>query len=266
VEHVELASGRIRARIEGAGQPLVLLHSLLADAGSWGPLAARLRAEAKLIIVDLPGFGGLPPVRGGLEPVAGVIFEAIAALELVEPVIIGNGFGSFLALRLALDYPQRVGRLVLIGCGARFSDPGRAAFRAMRQAAAAKGLEAVADIAMARLFAAEFRAANPDLLASRRAAFLRTDPATFADACEALEALDLSSEAGRVAKPALLLAGSEDKATPPAMAGDLARLMRLARFKELAGLAHVPQLQDPERLRMIIADFIGNPRIRDDKV
>jgi 3-oxoadipate enol-lactonase len=258
MDQVELAGGRTRAVIGGSGRPVVLLHSLLADSGSWGPLAAALRDDAKVITFDLPGFAGLPSVRGGLAPVAQVIGQAIAELDLAAPVVIGNGFGSFLALRLALDFPRHVGALVLIGCGARFSDPGRAAFRAMRQAAAAKGLDAIADTAMARLFGAAFREANPDLLAARRAAFLRTDPTTFAEACEALETLDLSAEAGQLAMPALLLAGSEDQATPPAMAQELARLMPHAAFEMLEGLAHVPQLQDPARLRHMISAFLVN--------
>jgi 3-oxoadipate enol-lactonase len=257
MQHVKLADGRIGARIIGSGRPILLLHSLLADAGSWASLAARLRHSMSVITVDLPGFDGLPAVQGGLAPIARLLGQAIAELDLPQPpVVAGNGFGSFLALRLALDDPTHVSALILIGCGARFSDPGRAAFRAMRQIAAAGGLEAVADTAMARLFSAEFRQANPDLLAERRAAFLRTDPMAFADACEALETLDLATEAIRLAIPALLLAGSGDQATPYVMAETLAQLMPHAHLDILDGLAHVPQMQDPDRLAVMISRFM----------
>ena len=48
-------------------------------------------------------------------------------------------------------------------CGATFSEPGRAAFRKMSVAAKAKGLDAIADVTMRRLFTPEFQAQNPDL-------------------------------------------------------------------------------------------------------
>jgi len=47
-----------------------------------------------------------------------------------EPaVVFGNGYGSFIALMLALRHPALVTRLILAGTGAAFSEPGRAAFR-----------------------------------------------------------------------------------------------------------------------------------------
>jgi 3-oxoadipate enol-lactonase len=251
------ASEQIRFHDVGHGQPVILLHSLLADAASWDDLTPILRAEARVIVADLPGFAGLPPITGGLAPVAAALGEAIDRLALAAPpVLVGNGYGSFLALQLALDRPDLVAGLVLIGCGAVFSEPGRAAFRAMRDAAAARGLAAIADTAMARLFGASFREQHPELMAARRAAFLRTDPQTFAAACTALATLDITAQAGRIVQPALLLAGSEDQATPPAMAQDLAARLPAARFERLDGLAHVPQLQDPRGVAEAILRFM----------
>lgn len=237
--------------------PVVLLHSLLADAGSWTPLAHRLSGAARLIVPDLPGFGDTPPVPGGLEAIAAHVAALLQAQHPGSaPAVVGNGFGGFVALRLALDHPQLVSRLVLLGSGARFSDAGRAAFATMRSRAAEGGLAAIADIAMARLFQADFAARHPALLQDRRAAFLRTDPTMVAQACAALEALDLTGEAARIACPTLILAGAEDQATPPAMAEDLARLLPDARCEVLDGLAHVPQLQDPDRIARRIAEFL----------
>lgn len=252
------AGGQVRLHDDGAGRPVILLHSLLADAASWVELLPILRPHARVITVDLPGFAGLPPVTGGLAPVAAALGDAIAELNLPEPpVLVGNGYGSFLALRLALDRPRLPAGLVLIGCGAAFSEPGRAAFRGMREASAARGLAAIADTAMARLFGTAFREQHPALMAARLAAFLKTDPATFAAACLSLETLDINAEVGQITQPVLLMVGSEDQATPANMAQDLANRLSDARFKILDGLAHVPQLQDPQRVGHTILEFIN---------
>lgn len=244
--------------VAGEGPPILLLHSLLADAGSLEPLAERLRPSMRVIIPNLPGFGGSPAVAaGGLAAIAGEVVHAIDTLGLDRaPVVLGNGFGSFVALRLALDHPAFAGRLILAGTGAGFSEAGKAAFRAMREAAARAGLESIADVAMRRLFSPEFQAENPYLVAERRAAFLATDPAMFAAACAALEELDLRPELARLALPVLVVAGSLDEATPPAMARELVSLLPDARLAVLDGLAHVPQLQAPDEFLAAIGEFI----------
>lgn len=251
------AAGRVRAEVTGGGGPVIwLFHSLLADAGSCAPLARRLEATHRVALPDLPGFGGSEAAAAELPAVADRMAEAVA--ELGGPaILLGNGYGSFVALTLALRHPAPAGRLVLAGTGASFSEPGRAAFRNMAAAARTKGLEAVADTAMRRLFSPEFQAANPGLLAERRARFLATDPAVFTGACEALAALDLRDRVSTLTKPAFVLVGTEDGATPPPMARELAALLPDARLQELPGLAHVPQLQDTGGFHAAIREFIA---------
>ena len=230
---------------DNPGRPTVwLFHSLLADAGSCLPLAHALAPHHRVVVPSLPGFGASPRTSGPhLEAVADRLAEALRE-EPHPAAIIGNGYGSFVALTLALRHPGLVSRLVLAGTGAAFSEPGRAAFRGMAAAAGSKGLAAIADTAMRRLFAPEFQEANPALLADRRTAFLATDPALFTEACAALATLDLHEAVATLQTPTLVMAGSLDEATPPAMARELASLLPHARYLELEGLAHVPQLQD----------------------
>ncbi len=237
------AGGTVAAAVTGEGPPVWVFHSLLADAGSCTPLAAALSGSYRVTVPDLPGFGGSAPVEAGLEPVADRLAAAIE--EAGGPVaVIGNGYGSFVALTLALRHPALVSRLVLAGTGAAFDEPGRAAFRGMAGAAGSQGLAAIADTAMRRLFSPAFQQANPALLAESRERFLATDPAMFTAACNALASLDLSDAARGLHMPVLVTVGELDEATPPAMARQLAALLPDASFTELPGLAHVPQLQD----------------------
>ena len=249
------AGGTVAAAVTGEGPPVWVFHSLLADAGSCTPLAAALSGSYRVTVPDLPGFGGSAPVKAGLEPPADRLAAAIG--EAGGPVaVIGNGYGSFVALMLALRHPALVSRLVLAGTGAAFDEPGRAAFRGMAGAAGSKGLAAIADTAMRRLFSPAFQQANPALLAERRERFLATDPAMFIAACNALALLDISDAVRGLHVPVLVTAGELDEATPPAMARQLAALLPDASFKELPGLAHVPQLQDTAAFVAAVRDAL----------
>ena len=251
----DFADGKVKAVVKGRGPAVWIFHSLLADAPSCEPLAEALSVRYTVTLPHLPGFGGSEATAAALPAVAGRMAEAIRGAG--HPVtIIGNGYGSFVALVLALHHPELVHRLVLAGTGAAFSEPGRQAFRGMAAAVSDKGLHAIADVAMRRLFAPAFQDAHPALLADRRAAFLATDPAVFTGACAELAALDLRDEVPRLVPPLFALAGDGDEATPPAMAEELAGLVPGARFALLPGLAHVPQLQDTPRFISAIQPFL----------
>src|ERR1700748_1288738 len=133
------------------------------------------------------------------------------------PIVLGNGYGGFVALQMAIRHPDLAARYIFADCGAAFSEPGREAFRNMAATSKAKGLAAITDVAMRRLFAPEFQAAHPDLMRDRREAFLATDPDVFQAACAALAELDLRPELVKVKAPALVLVGEFDEATPPPM-------------------------------------------------
>jgi 3-oxoadipate enol-lactonase len=249
-----LANGTVNAAQSGEGPPLFLLHSLLSDRASFDAIVPQLSRAFRVIVPELPGFGRSHVVTGGLAAVADRMAEAVrdgAAGE--EAIVLGNGYGGFVALQMAIRHPGIATRLVLADCGAAFSEEGRQAFRNMAAAAQARGLAAITDVAMRRLFAPEFQAQHPDLMRDRREAFLKTDPDVFRVACEALAGLDLRPDAGRVTVPVLVLVGEQDEATPPPMSHELAGLLPRARLKIIPGCAHVPQLQSPE----IFLDMIG---------
>ena len=252
-----LANGTVNAAQFGQGQPLVLLHSLLSDRASFDAIVPRLSQSFRVIVPELPGFGQSRAVSGGLAGVADRMAEAVTdAAGADEAIVLGNGYGGFVALQMAIRHPEIAAKLVLADCGAAFTEPGREAFRNMAAASKAKGLAAITEVAMRRLFAPEFQADHPDLMRDRREAFLRTDPEVFRAACDALAELDLRPQLARVDIPVLVLVGEHDEATPPPMSHELAAGLPHARLKMIAGCAHVPQLQSPEMFLDAIGDFL----------
>jgi 3-oxoadipate enol-lactonase len=252
------ANGTVNASQSGNGPPLILLHSLLSDRASFDKIVPKLSETFRVIVPELPGFGESRAVSGGLAAVADRMAGAIDDCADGEDVIVlGNGYGGFVALQMAIRHPNIATKLVLADCGAAFSEPGREAFRTMAAVSKAKGLPAITDIAMRRLFAPEFQEANPGLMRDRREAFLKTDPEVFRAACDALAQLDLRPQLGQVKVPVLVLVGEQDEATPPPMSHEIAAGLPQARLKIIAGCAHVPQLQAPSAFLDAIGEFLS---------
>jgi 3-oxoadipate enol-lactonase len=249
------ANGTVNAADIGQGTPLVLLHSLLSDRASFEAIAPELAKSFRVIVPELPGFGGSQAVGGGLAGIADRMADVVREAG-GGAIVLGNGYGGFVALQMAIRHGGIASRFIFADCGAAFSEAGRDAFRNMAAASKAKGLAAITDVAMRRLFAPEFQAAHPALMAGRRAAFLRTDEGVFRAACAQLAELDLRGELHKVKVPALVLVGEQDEATPPPMSHELAALLPDARLKIIPGCAHVPQLQAPKVFLDAIADFL----------
>jgi 3-oxoadipate enol-lactonase len=249
------AQGTVNAAVSGEGPALFLFHSLLSDRASFDAIAPRLSKTHRVIVPELPGFGGSKAVSGGLAATADRMAEAVKEAG-GEAIVLGNGYGGFVALQMAIRHPDIASKFILADCGAAFSEQGRESFRTMAAVSKAKGLAAITDVAMRRLFAPEFQAAHPDLMRDRREAFLKTDPQVLQAACAQLAELDLRPELSKVKMPVLVLVGEHDEATPPPMSHELAALLPNARLKVLAGCAHVPQLQAPEVFLDAIADFL----------
>ncbi|MCR6632900.1 MAG: alpha/beta hydrolase [Magnetospirillum sp.] len=115
---MELAGARLHLLEAGAGPPVLLLHGNGASAEDFvaGGLFHRLARRHRVIAVDRPGFGHSPRPPGAWTAgaQADLLAQAIAGLGLGRPLVLGHSWGATVALALALDHPEAVGRLVLV--------------------------------------------------------------------------------------------------------------------------------------------------------
>jgi 3-oxoadipate enol-lactonase len=86
---------------------------------------------------------------------------------------------------------------------------------------------------------------------------IKTHPAFFAEACEALAELDLREEISSIRNAVLVVVGELDTATPPDMARELTGLIDGAELIELRGCGHAPMAQMPEMFIKSISGFLG---------
>lgn len=120
LERLELADGPIRVRRGGAGPALLLLHGNPQTHAMWHAVAPVLARRFSVICPDLPGYGGSvgrnAAARGAVSS-AGIAAEMVALMDRLGHGrfhIGAHDRGARIAHRLALDFPERVGRLALL--------------------------------------------------------------------------------------------------------------------------------------------------------
>ena len=252
----------IRIDREGSGPPLVLVHSLLTDARAFDTVAPRLAERFELHRVWLPGFGESEPLADPaptLFDIAGTVAGALGAGGITGPetVVLGNGFGSFVCVALAIGHSDLFGPLVVANGGAAFSTERRAAFTTMSDLVDVSGMEAVVEVAVRRIFTEQYLAAHPSAVEERRAVLLGIDPGSFAASCRALRDMDLRPHLAAIAKRTLIIAGGADATTPPEMGAELAAGVAGAEFAVIEGCGHCPPLERPEAFCDAVEDFLA---------
>lgn len=254
---ISLRDGVLDIVESGAGKPIVLLHSLLADRAIFDRIVPGLARTRRVIVPDLPGFGGSSPAGATIEGIADRISGLFEALNLGTAAdVLGNGFGGFVASTLAIRHGSKFDRLVLADTGISFFPEGKQSFHAMAERVRQAGMKAIVDVAMKRLFPEDYIAAHPEMVAERRDALVKTNPEFFAEACLALAALDLTSGIATIRNPTLVVVGELDAATPPEMARALARALPKAALIEIPGCGHAPMAQAPEAFIKTISNFL----------
>lgn len=209
--------------------PLVMLHGGGPGASAWSNFGAALpgfAANFRTLLVDQPGFGASdkPPVVGNYyRHAADHVVALMDVLGLDKVHLLGNSLGGGTAMRLALTYPDRVQRLVLMGPGGLslnlfHADPTEGVQRLM-DFAAAPSREALR--AFISTMVVNQRLVTEELVEERFA------DATAPGAREAMAAMGASfwnpeyaedgmlwREAHRLRHPTLLTWGREDRVNP----------------------------------------------------
>jgi len=255
---IEVKGARVDVQQAGTGRNLVLLHSLLTDLTVFDRVAPELARKLRITLVNLPGYGGSSPAGTDIESYADRVADVLEALRLPrDTAVLGNGFGGFVAVMLAVRHGKRFDRLIAAPALAGFPEAAKQPFHRMAGLVSSQGMGAVLDAAIQRMLPAAFIEKNPQVVAERKASLAKADPACFATACLALARLDLSGAVKEIRNPTLVMAGSEDATTPPALARQLAEGIPGAKFVQLDGCGHCPQVEKPQVFVDALEAFLG---------
>lgn len=209
----------IHYRLEGdEGRPVLLFsNSLGADLTMWdGNMPAAL-AQFRVLRYDSRGHGGSSAPAGAytIERLGRDAVALLDALKIDKVAICGLSKGGLVAQWLAVNAPERLTRAAICNTGAMIPSPEN--WNARIATVTEKGLGAIADAVLERWFTAGFRASHPDTVAACKAVMLRVPPQGYAGCCAAVRDADLRGDIGRITVPSIVVVGTQDPATPPAL-------------------------------------------------
>lgn len=251
---IKTSLGRIGfAEENGGGTPILFLHGVGSDKSVWAPQLAYFGRGCRAVAFDYPGYGESDSIAGASrDDFALATLTALDALGIERAHICGLSLGGVIAIAVHALAPQRCRSLILADSFAVHPD-GRGIFE--RSVAASTDLRALAEARVDVLLA---QPADPEIRAEVVETMAKIDPAAYRIGAEAVWLADQRDRAAAIRVPTLVLCGSEDKVTPPALSRELAALIPGARYAEIAGAGHLSNLEQPAAFNRLVEEFIAD--------
>jgi len=249
------------ARPAPAGRPtLVFANSLGTDFRIWDKVVTGLGERCGFVLYDKRGHGlsetGDTPYR--MADHVGDLAGLLDHLGVREAVVCGLSVGGMIAQGLHAARPDLVRALVLSNTAHRIGT--EVMWNARIKAVEDGGMAAIVGAVLERWFTPAFRRDDNAEFAGCRTMLARTPAQGYAATCAALRDTDYTELAKAISVPTLCIAGTDDGSTPPLLVRELARLVPGARFEEIAGAAHIPCVEQPEKYVALLAGFITGLR------
>ncbi len=245
----------------GGGRPLVLLHGIGSNAGSFSTLVAALPPSLDVIAWNAPGYGSSRPLAEASpspRDYGVALVTLLDALGLDRIVLVGHSLGALIAASFVARYPQRVAALALLspalGYCLRAGQPLTPALRSRIEDMASLGADRFAAQRAAKLVHAPER--KPAIVAAIYEAMAAVNPNGYMQAVRALGAGDLLADCSLIAAPALVAVGAEDTVTPPANARAVfCALPQGVLFREVRGSGHALPQEDPATVARLLTEL-----------
>lgn len=251
---------RLAATVDPGGPDapvLVLGNSLGTSSEMWQPQLATLRRHFRVIQYEHRGHNGSPTPPGPytIADLGGDVLRLLDELGTGPVSYCGVSLGGMVGMWLAAHAPGRIAALAVCCTSARFPDQAFWADRAARVRAG--GLGPLAGQVVGRWFTPEFAARDP----ATPAAFVATLESSvaaegYAGCCDAIATMDLRPALPAITAPTLVIAGSEDPATPPWQGAVIARAVPGARLRVIRGASHLANVTQPGEVTVALASHL----------
>jgi 3-oxoadipate enol-lactonase len=252
--------------VVGQGPAVCLINGYRLSGAAWpASFIARLSSRCSVIVFDNRGTGrSAKPAAGyDLANMANDVVGLLDDLGLPRVHIFGFSMGGAIAQNVAIQYPNRVGRLILFGtfCGGIWAEP--ASYDVFRRLMPnpKQTPEEAARQAWPVTYSPDYLAINAEAAEQQmRRELEHPTPAFVAERqMEALRKFDSYGDLPRIDAPTLVATGSHDVLVRPRNSRILASCIRGARLEMLTDLGHRAIWEAPEEIAGLAGDFLCGP-------
>ncbi len=242
--------------------PLVLLHAFPLHLGMWDEQVVALSSRWRMILPDLPGFGGTPaltdPGAATIDGFADLVAGLMASLGVGPAVVGGLSMGGYVAFSLLRRHPQLVAALVLADTRAAADTPEVVERRnSQQQQVSEEGTDQLVETMVGNLLSDDTHANRPDVVERARALMHGCSAAGVIGALEAMKnRSDSVPLLEAIEVPVLVVVGEQDGPAPPDVAAAMADAIPNARLEVLPGAGHLSNLEAPEAFNQALESFL----------
>ncbi|MHA1208801.1 MAG: alpha/beta fold hydrolase [Candidatus Freyarchaeota archaeon] len=240
---------KISYESEGEGLPVVFIHGSMGSRLSWA-FQKQLSKGYRLILLDLPGHGESEPLdeEVSVKLYADYVAEFAKGLGIEKMVAVGHSLGGAICIQLALDYPEILMAVVLIGTGAKLG-----VLPSILESLRTNYEESI-ELAIGNMAFAEN--ADPEIVEMAKIECLKCrQEVAYSDflACNNFDVRDRISE---ISIPTLIIVGNEDKLTPLKWSQYLNEKISNSSLKVIENAGHMVMIEQPEELNKAILAFL----------
>ncbi len=229
---------------------IIFVHGAGGNAFVWQNQRRGLDRGVNTICIDLPGHGqSSGPGCSSIAAYSHWVLRFIQSLELTSVILAGHSMGGGVVLEAAIEYPEMLNSLILIGSGARLQVSSETF----------QGLETDFESTAEQLVRHCYGAASSDkLIKWALEQFFNEQPEVILDDFQACNDFDRMDDIAHIKQPALVLCGSEDTMTPPKYSRYLAEKLQQATLRIIDGAGHMAMVEKPINANAAIVKFLGS--------
>lgn len=247
-------------RVEHTPRPgapaLLLLNPLGVSLEIWDEQLEALSERYELIRFDARGHGKSTIGSHREATIELLAADAIAVLEacgIARAHLCGVSLGGMIAMHIAAHAPDRVLKAVLSNTTPYM--PPRESWDQRIQTARTQGLAPLIEGTLGRWFTPEFHQAQPDQVNKVRSLLRETSPAGYAACCAAIRDMDQRESIRNITAKTLVIGGTKDVGTTPAMAEQIASSVPEAKLVMLDA-AHLTNIERADEFNAALIEFL----------
>ncbi|KAL4930243.1 bifunctional fumarylacetoacetate hydrolase/alpha/beta hydrolase family protein [Aspergillus undulatus] len=246
------------------GSPVIFIHGLGGSSSFFTPLLENLSPTHALHLTDLEGHGLSPTSALSSLTIASLASDIRAVYQQSNTAskpatVIAHSMGCLIALKFALESPDLINGLILLGPPpSPLPEAGSNGSFARAETVRAGGMLAVADAVVAGGLSSKTKSSNPLAVTATRLSLLSQDPEGYAKACMALaRSKDEALEVEEIKARTLIVTGTQDAVSPPALCEKYNQRIGRSEVVVLEDVAHWHLFEDVEGVRGAVFKFLG---------